>query len=94
MLHWFMCPDPHPDPHDHPVSFLSLTVRGSYLEWRPQGSRRQRLKLIRATDLHRITEADPGTVTLVLNGPNTRVWGYQTPDGWVDWRTYRAEHGG
>lgn len=33
-LHWFHAPDPQPDPHDHPVSFLSIPLRGGYVEER------------------------------------------------------------
>lgn len=89
MLHWILKPDPHADPHDHPVSFLSITLRGGYTEWTPTGLRRQRVRLIRATDVHRIVLVDPGTLTLAITGPNLRVWGFHTPEGWLDWRTYR-----
>ncbi len=35
MLHWILRPDPQPDLHDHPVTFLSLVLRGWYREWVP-----------------------------------------------------------
>jgi len=34
MLHWINGPDPESDMHDHPVSFLSLVLRGGYSELR------------------------------------------------------------
>lgn len=34
MLHWIEKPDPQPDPHDHPVPFLSIVLRGGYVEER------------------------------------------------------------
>lgn len=34
MLHFFQGPDPHPDPHDHPVAFVSFVLRGWYREIR------------------------------------------------------------
>lgn len=89
MLHWILAPDPHPDPHDHPVSFLSITVRGGYTEWTPAGLVRKRIRFKRATDVHRIVKVAPGTLTLVFNGPGVRTWGFWTRSGWVDWRTYR-----
>ncbi len=33
-LHWIKKPDPEPWLHDHPVSFLSVILRGKYSEWR------------------------------------------------------------
>ncbi len=94
MLHWILTPDPHPDPHDHPVSFLSITLRGGYKEWTPRGLVQKRVRFRRATDVHRIVAVKPGTLTLVINGPGVRTWGFHTPTGWVDWRTYRKQHEG
>lgn len=91
MLHWITKPDPHPDPHDHPVSFLSLTLRGGYTEWQPAGTRRRCVRLYRATDVHRIIEADPGTLTLCLAGPKTREWGFHTAEGFIPWKEYRTD---
>src|SRR6185503_13941469 len=31
-LHWINGPDPEPHLHDHPVSFLSLILKGGYVE--------------------------------------------------------------
>ena len=90
MLHWINGPDPASDPHDHPVDFVSLTVRGGYTEWTPKGIVRKRLRFRRATDVHRIIECDPRTVTLVLCGPVKNEWGYFTRSGWkIDWKMYR-----
>lgn len=36
-LHWILKPDPEPYHHDHPVSFLSLILRGGYVEQVPDG---------------------------------------------------------
>lgn len=93
MLHWIKGPDPHPDPHDHPVSFLSVTLRGGYDELLPDlGLVWKRVRYRRASDVHRIVYAEPGTLTLVLAGPVVRRWGFETPDGWIDWKTYRNAH--
>ena len=92
MLHWINGPDPAPDPHDHPVDFVSLTVRGGYKEKTSGGLNRRRLRFRRATDVHRIVECDPRTVTLVLCGPNRNRWGYFTAAGWIDWKIYRDQH--
>jgi hypothetical protein len=92
-LHWINGPDASPDEHDHPVSFLSLIVRGNYTESRNgKIARRRWFNAFRASpdDRHRIIAAKPGTLTLALMGPKVREWGFHTKRGWVDWREYRA----
>lgn len=37
---------------------------------------------------HRITAAEPGTVSLVIRGRKVRRWGFYLPSGWVDWEAY------
>ena len=98
-LHWLVHPDPEPWLHDHPVSFLSIILRGGYEEKRQLGSgswnyaKHKWFNFIRATpeDRHTITHVKPNTVTLCLMGPKRRTWGYHTDKGWVDWVTYNAE---
>ncbi len=98
-LHWIRKPDPEPYLHDHPVSFLSLILRGWYSEIRHKKSGRwsewavlhhRWFNFIRATrdDSHSIDTCDPRTVTLCFMGPKVREWGYHTDDGWVYWRDY------
>jgi hypothetical protein len=76
MLHWIVRPDPQPDMHDHPVSFLSIPVRGWYDELRRMPDHWLRVHHVRwfnavhATDRHRITRVSPGgCLTLVFAGP-------------------------
>jgi hypothetical protein len=96
-LHWILKPDPEPYLHDHPVSFLSIILRGAYCEARvrqrfdaPQNVRHVWWNFIRATgaDRHTITHVEPGTLTLCFMGPKIREWGFHTPTGWVYWRDY------
>lgn len=91
-VHWIKKPDPDPYLHDHPVTFLSLILRGWYEECR--GNLHWQLNrwfnFIRSTDVHSIVECDPRTVTLCFMGPKTREWGFHTPKGWVYWRDYYA----
>lgn len=90
-LHWIHKADSEPYEHDHPVSFLSLILRGGYLEKR-SGAFQQRLwfNYIRATDTHTILDVCPHTLTLCLMGPKVREWGYHTPKGWICWKDYYA----
>lgn len=97
-LHWILKPDPEPYLHDHPVSFLSLILRGGYSETRQRGTtppvtRRHRwFNWIRATpdDRHSITDVRPHTLTLCLMGPKVREWGFHAlgAGGWIYWRDY------
>lgn len=91
MLHWIYRADPQPDPHDHPVSFLSVVLRGGYDEWTPGDPchRVRRINWIPYNYVHRITRVMPGTLTLCVNGPPRHRWGFYTPGGKVDWQEYR-----
>lgn len=92
-LHWIHEADPQPDPHDHPVTFLSIVLRGGYVEentcgkgqpvMRPRGRRWWRREVrwfnfIRATHVHRIVHVEPGTLTLCFAGPPVHEWGFHT----------------
>ena len=98
-LHWLNKPDPEPYLHDHPVSFLSLILRGGYTERRVRGLRYDFTKVnrwynfVRATedDRHTITSVRPNTLTLCFMGPKTREWGFHVakqPGGWIHWKEY------
>jgi hypothetical protein len=98
-LHWLNTPDPEPYSHDHPVTFLSLILRGWYREERrthgkPLHVTRHRwFNFIRATpeDCHTIIAMAPNTLTLCFMGPKIREWGFHTNKGWVGWKDYYAK---
>lgn len=105
-LHHILRADIGEDVHDHPFDFVSYILAGGYAETLRErdpacsggdpwcyvcrvfstGDVVRR----RAEDLHRLVCVLPGTWTLVFAGPKRRVWGFQTPDGWVPWREYPA----
>ena len=99
-LHWINKPDPEPYLHDHPVSFLSIILRGGYSEYRTSTLGRvwyskkylthKRYNWIKASpkDRHTICKVTPKTLTLCFMGPKTREWGFHTEDGWVYWKEY------
>lgn len=102
-LHWIQKPDAEPWLHDHPVSFLSIVLRGSYAEVRQRGAEKPYIKVnrwfnwIRASDhdRHRIVFCRRNTLTLCFMGPKTREWGFHFPSGvqdngrtWLDWKQY------
>jgi hypothetical protein len=90
-LHWFNKPDPEPFDHDHPVSFLSIILRGSYTEQRNgRLAHRRWFNFIRASadDQHTIVKLHGSPLTLCLMGPKRREWGFHTSKGWVGWKAY------
>lgn len=90
-MHWINKPDPEPFLHDHPVSFLSLILRGGYNENRNGIIECRTLwNFIRASDndKHSIIDILPNTVTICFMGPKTREWGFHTPAGWIYWKDY------
>ncbi len=97
-IHWLLKPDPEPYLHDHPVSFLSIILRGGYTEqrkhmfWHPVTRHHRWFNWITASshDSHTITAVRPHTVTLCLMGPKKRTWGFHKLDGWESWQSYYA----
>jgi hypothetical protein len=102
-LHWINKPDPEPYLHDHPVSFLSLILRGGYSEQRRHGNGYGRTYSNRVVhhrwfnwvkadpgDQHTITYVKPKTLTLCLMGRKKREWGFHRPSGWIMWKDYYA----
>lgn len=103
-LHWINKPDPEPYLHDHPVSFLSLVLRGWYAEDRDTFGRkrfyvmRRWYNWVRASrfDRHNIVGVSPGgALTLCLMGPKRQEWGFHIPKmgygtekRWVYWKDY------
>jgi hypothetical protein len=99
-LHWIRKPDAEPYLHDHPVSFLSIILRGKYAELRqrmaelsPRLLIHRWFNFVRADkhDRHRIMFTRANTLTLCFMGPKTREWGFHTRGGWVYWKDYYAK---
>lgn len=104
-LHRIYRPDRQRDLHDHPWNFLSLVLRGSYVEDVPcknpaspfTDSRRVRWwNWKRAEDRHSIREVSRSPVwTLVFCGPKRREWGFWVENGtrFVKWSDYEKLYG-
>jgi len=84
-LHRMDGPDSRPTLHDHPWNFLSLVLRGGYIERRldphsmlvDEQHRVRWVNRMRTHDAHAITELlRVPTWTLLLVGPRRRTWGY------------------
>ena len=98
LLHRIHQPDGDRVMHDHPFSFVSLLLWGSYTEQCgvPLAFAHRRWVSVKAAEEpHRILELSRRPVwTLILRGPRRRAWGFHTPDGWVYWRDYLDERDG
>jgi hypothetical protein len=100
-LHFIFLPDDDRHLHSHPWRFSSLVLRGGYTEDLTDGDPRRgeeefrghrygRLSLHRMPlhKFHRITEVEPGLVTLVFVGREVCEWGFWTEDGFVTHQEY------
>lgn len=107
LLHYFPPNVTDRDPHDHPRSFVTLILKGSYFntEWEKscQGSvllpvgewmRRGRFCFRPADHLHITETADAGAWTLVIMGPEKRDWGFVRDGVWFPWMKYVERYGG
>lgn len=100
-LHHIVKEDVDTDLHDHPWSFFSILLWGSYWELFPSEERTKHrhvrwFNFKRAEDAHTITWLSTrrtGVWTLVFLGPKRRSWGFYTSKGWIPWRQYVAEKG-
>lgn len=101
LLHNIHEPDEGADPHNHPWSFVSVILRGHYVERvyaDPANARsmyiekrhgRGSVHLMGRGAAHQIVEASPGLRTLILTGPRRSGWGFFEPDGsYVAWQDY------
>ena len=99
-LHWINKPDAEPYLHDHPVSFLSIILKGGYVEERTKQEHYSAPEIVLVqrnwynyisanfTTRHRIISVKPNTLTLTFMGPKVREWGFYTENGWIHWKEY------
>lgn len=87
-LHRMDGPDSRPTLHDHPWSFVSLVLRGGYVERRldthnmqvNEAHRVRWVNRMRTHDAHAITRLlRVPTWTFLFVGPRRRTWGYVEP---------------
>jgi hypothetical protein len=92
-LHQFVGNDWTRDLHDHPKRFISVGLRGRYIEETPTGNRLFRAPWIRtfpATHIHRLSLVDPlqDCWTLVIVSRSVRQWGFWHNGIWTRWKEY------
>lgn len=94
-LHRFDGPDPRPTLHDHPWAFVSLVLRGGYIERRldpftmtvNEEHRVRWVNVMAKHDAHSIMRLlRVPSWTLMLVGRRKRTWGYLEPTPTWAWR--------
>lgn len=91
-LHYIYQADTDRDLHDHPWDFITIPLKGSYIEKTLTCINAVKFGQIRyrkANFLHTIQEVMQPTVTLAILFRRRRIWGFQTTNGWIDFKTYR-----
>jgi hypothetical protein len=90
-LHHFVGDDWSRDLHDHPKRFISIGLRGWYLEDTPDGTKRYNAPWIRtfaATHIHRLRVPSKNCWTLVIVLRAVRPWGFWHDGKFTGWREY------
>jgi hypothetical protein len=99
-LHHFVGDDWALDPHDHPKRFISIGLRGGYIEQTPAAGvigavnehvyRAPWLRTFEAEHRHRLRMLAPGKDcwTLVVVTRAVRPWGFWKDGRFVPWRKY------
>jgi hypothetical protein len=94
-LHRFRAGYEDEHPHDHPWAFITVVLRGGYVDISAAGVRdvltRGSVRYRRSSHTHRTSVAPSGATTLVLTGPLVRDWGFWIDGKLYPWRRYRQE---
>lgn len=97
-LHNFVADDWSRDFHDHPKWFISIGLKGSYVEETPKGKKVYKAPWIRyfpPNHIHRIAlfPEEKSAWTLVITGKAVREWGFWTSEScWVHWKKYLEDN--
>jgi hypothetical protein len=82
--------------HDHPFSFVTLVLWGSYIDRTPAGDEFLGLGSVRyrnAFHRHSVIIPPGGAWTALLTGPKVRRWGFWVRDKFKKSNKYFLEHG-
>jgi hypothetical protein len=104
-LHNILVADIDPELHTHPFDFVSIILRGGYVEELPADGagpelgQKRRLRVVRwfntsiGPKAHRIESVKPNTWTLVIGGQRLRKWGFWGAAGFVPWDEFETKKG-
>jgi len=88
-LHHFVGNDWTKDLHDHPKRFITIGLRGYYIEENESGEHIYRapwLRMFPATHKHRLRARDCWTIAITLRP--WREWGFWNDGQWIPWERY------
>lgn len=88
-LHHFLGNDWTKDLHDHPKRFITIGIKGSYVEETLKGERlfiAPWLRTFPATYTHRLRATNCWTVAITLKP--CREWGFWNRGRWIHWQEY------
>jgi len=90
-LHHFVGDDWSEDLHDHPKRFVSIGIKGSYIEQTPEGKTSYKAPWIRsfpANHIHRLLVPSKSCWTIVIVFSKTREWGFWHEGVFIPWYQY------
>ena len=97
-VHEILRSDYERHPHDHPWWYITIILRGNYIETRYNDKGRLidvthwgpgSVLFRKASSWHRLTLPERGsTWTLFISGPKSRGWGFNVNGRKVPWREY------
>jgi hypothetical protein len=91
-LHRFVADDWSKDLHDHPKRFVTIGLRGGYVERTPTGAKTWLAPWIRsfpAEHTHRVeTIIGRECWTIAIVFKTVRKWGFHADGKWIHWREY------
>lgn len=95
-LHHWISSDDQRNFHDHPWWYLTLVLKGGYVDRNPQGSKRRTigsLDFYPATHQHTVLVDPKGCWTLLITGRESRTWGFWVKGKFRKRNKYFFEHG-
>lgn len=87
-VHHWLGPDDDRAHHDHPWWFLTVVLRGGYVDFSDEGHEHLRAGQVRfrpALHRHTVVPDAGGCWTVIFTGPKSRPWGF-----WLDGRFVKA----
>jgi len=88
-IHEWLADDDHRHMHDHPNWFLTIVLKGGYVDISDNGEDILSLGSFRfrkADYRHMVTKVKPGTITFLIAGPMSRRWGF-----WVNGKLIKRD---
>jgi hypothetical protein len=95
-LHHWLHSDDTRHFHDHPWWFITMVLKGSYVDLSPEKNELMipgRIRFRPANHRHSVKVGSGGAWTILLTGPKVRRWGFWVGKKWKKSNKYFLEHG-